>query len=213
MSIHPRARAIVFAISMALLVVACSSVATQYPLSAEPRPVDKDRFEGIWLHHKEPLVLRFASNGIARIAGVEWKDDQFRLVQAEVIVTIGKKSNFLSVRFQRDGKWMDHYYFLQYHFTDQGDLLLWLPNAAVFKEAIGTNRLQGMVVKKGQYDTDITITNAPTALLEFIDAPENLTLFNYREPMVLRKISVLELPQILWREREKAEQPTPGDKK
>lgn len=202
MSIRSNAVSAACVISIAALLAGCSTVTTQNPLSAEHKPIDKDKFEGVWLLDKEAVSLRFTSNGTARIAGVEWKDDQFRLVQGEMIVTKGKKFNFLSVRFQEDGKWMDHYCFLQYDFTDQGDLLLWLPNDDVFEEAIKTNRLHG-VVKKEMYSTDITITNALGILLEFIDNPENPSLFNYREPIVLRRIAG----------QEKAEQLTAGDKK
>ena len=31
---------------------------------------------------------------------------------------------------------MDHYPFVQYRFTDHGELVLWLPNDEVFEEAV-----------------------------------------------------------------------------
>jgi len=51
--------------------------------------------------------------------------------------------------------------------------------------------------------SDITITNALGVLRQFINDPENLTLFEYREPVVLRRIG----------EKANAEQPAAGDEK
>ena len=100
MKIHTTLCAILVAISVSLLVAGCTSVTTQYPLSADAKPLDKEKFEGTWLIDKNAFSIRFASNGVARIAGVEWKDDQFQLLQGEMIVTEGKENNFLSVRFR-----------------------------------------------------------------------------------------------------------------
>lgn len=178
----------IIAISVFLLVSGCSSVTTDRPLSADSKPLDKEKFEGTWLFGDDALTVRFASNGVGRLAGVEWKDDQFQLAQGEMIVTEGKKNNFLSVRFQEDGVWTNEYCFFQYSFTDQGDLLLWLPNPDVFEHAIKTNALSG-VVRKEQFSTSVTVTNATGVLLDFINQPERLDLFKYKEPVVLRRIA------------------------
>ena len=62
------------------------------------------------------------------------------------------------------------------------------PDVEVFEGVVTNHLLQG-VLQKGQYSSDITITNAPGALLEFIDQPRDQRLFNYTEPMILRKIA------------------------
>ncbi|MDD5707600.1 MAG: hypothetical protein PHR35_16890 [Kiritimatiellae bacterium] len=176
------------AIALALFVIGCSSVTIEQPLSAHPTPVDKDKFEGTWLVEKSAVDVKFASNGVARIAGTEWEEDHFRLVQGEMIVTEGKENKYISIRFEEDGVWTNWYYFIQYKFTDSGDLVLWLPNADAFETAIKTNALQGLVTKE-QYSKSINVTNAPAALLDFMDDPEGRDLFGYREPIVLRRIA------------------------
>ncbi|MFH1038637.1 MAG: hypothetical protein V1789_08240 [PVC group bacterium] len=179
---------VLLSISAMLLTSGCSSVTTKHPLSNNPKPIDQEKFEGVWLVDDTVVHVQFGSNGIAQIAGLEWENNQFHIVQGEMIVTEGDKHNFLSVRFQEDGKWMDDYLFLAYKFSEQGDLILWLPNEDVFEEAIEKKQLDG-VIKQQQYSTDITITTAPEKLLEFIIDPDNLKLFEYREPMILRKVA------------------------
>jgi len=176
-------------IVLALLVGSgCSSVITTHPLSPNPEPIDKEKFEGVWLLDDGTAHVKFSSNGIAQVAGLEWKKDKFRVNRCEAIVTQGKKHNFLSVRYlEGDGEW-EGYYFLPYKFTDHGDLILWPPVPDVFEEMVESGKLQGMV-EKSEYSISITITNAPGALLNIINDPDNLELFNYREPVVLRRIA------------------------
>ena len=172
-----------------VLTLSCSSVTIRYPISNSPEPIDQEKFEGIWLVDDDEVIhVKFAGNGIARIAGLEWENNQFTMMRGEMIISAGDEHNFLSVRFQEDDKWMNDYYFLIYKFTEKGDLVLWLPNVDAFEEAIRKKQLQG-IIEKEQYSTNITITNASEKLLEFINDPDNLMLFEYREPIVLYKIT------------------------
>jgi hypothetical protein len=178
---------------VALLSLGCSSVTTVHPLPWRIEPADQGRFEGTWLVGDDSFQIRFADNGVARFAGLDWEDDRFRLEQGEMTICRGEHLGFLSVRTQEDGEWMNHYYLVQFKFTDPGELLLWLPNADAFAEAVAQNRLEATVDGDGT-GTDITITSPPEALLELIDDPDDLELFDYRDPIVLRRVTVWEPP-------------------
>ena len=167
----------------------CSSVTTTHPLSSDHKSIDREKFEGVWQMDESVVHVKFSPNGIAQIAGLKWDKDEFRMGKAKAIVTEGKKHNFLSVQFQEDtGEWASGYYFLAYKFTDQGDLILWLPVPEVFEASVETKQLQG-TIEEGEYSKNVTITNEPGALLEIINDPDNLQAFDYTEPMVLKKIS------------------------
>jgi hypothetical protein len=75
-----------FFIPLLLLLSGCSFVTTQQPLSSAPEPIDRDKFEGAWLSEEEVVFIRFAASGVARLAGLDWKDDQFQMVQGEMII-------------------------------------------------------------------------------------------------------------------------------
>jgi hypothetical protein len=187
MNILKKIRLSFFFIPLLLLLSSCTFVTTQQPLSSAREPIDRDKFEGAWLSEEEVVFIRFAANGVARLAGLDWKDDQFQMVQGEMIITRGKKNNYISVRFQEEGKWQARYYLLQYEFTDRGDLLLWFPNEDVFAKAVEDGMLQGEV-KTEPYRDDIFITDSPEKVLRFIENPGPLRLFNTGEPLILKKI-------------------------
>ncbi len=193
MSIIKKTCLLLFFIPLLLLLSGCSFVTTRQPLSSAPEPIDRDKFEGAWLSEEEVVFIRFAASGVARLAGLDWKDDQFQMVQGEMIITRGKKNNFLSVRFQEDGKWMDRYYLLQYKFTDQDELLLWFPNEDVFAKAVEEGKLEGEV-KQDPHGDDIFITDAPEKILRFIENPGPLQFFKTGKPLILKKIKTAKEP-------------------
>lgn len=188
MGIHMSRTATVLAIVVAVLLGGCSSVTLKHPLSIDPKPVDKDKLEGTWLVGTSTVTVRFAKNGIAKLAATIWKDDEFRLRRGEMIVTEGTRHNFLSVRIEDEhGKMPDAYGFLQYAFVNDGDLVVWAPNVKVFEEAVEKKILQGGI-ERGQ-STRITVASKPADVLAFIDDPDRTDVFVYGEPTVLRKIA------------------------
>jgi len=174
---------------LALLVGSgCSSVQTTHPLSSDPKPIDKEKFEGAWLFEEGIINVKFAEDGVAKFVALKWKNDTFLLIQAEAIVAEGENSNYISFRIlEGDGK-SELYFFSQYQFTDDGDLIMWFPNISEFEKMVESKRLQG-VVDKSEYSTDIHIKNEPESLLKIIDDPDNMKLFEYRNPMILKKIA------------------------
>lgn len=174
-----------------IFIAGCDSVTMWQPLSADPQPIDREQFEGAWrLNGAASFNIRFGDDGLGRIAFLEWQDGEFLMRRGQMIVTEGKAHNFLSVRFEEDGQW-SAYHLAQYRFTPQGELILWLPNIKIFEEAVEGDRLQG-VIERGRRATNVMLTNEPAKILEFVDDPDNLTLFNYRNPIVMKKVAGVE---------------------
>jgi len=166
----------------------CSSVMTKHPLSAQSKLIDKEKIEGVWLVEDDLFHVKFDSNSVAQIVGIGWGSNQFYMMRGEVILTEGDENNFASIRFQdEEGKWWDSYIFFPYTFSEQGDLILWLPKEDIFEEAIEKEELYG-IIKREKYSSKITVTDSSSKLLSFIKAQGNLKLFQYTEPTVLRKI-------------------------
>lgn len=172
---------------MMFFICACSAVSTSYPLNNRPTPVDQERFEGTWMLEGGTVSLRFAQDGVAHIAGVEWEGGKFRMVQGEMIVALGVPTNYLSIRFDDQGKWLEQYALVRYKFTDQGDLVIWLPDPEAFESVIEAKELKG-VIERDRYSCEILLTEPPDSLIRFMNDPQRQNLFNYHEPMVLKRI-------------------------
>lgn len=165
----------------------CSSVTMLQPLPRAEGVIDQERLSGEWVSGDQVIYVRFGGNGIGQFAGLDWKDDRFQVEIGELIVSAGHEHNFFSVRVQEKGKWEEQYYFAQYRFTDQGDLVVWQPEVAAFEKAVEAGRLEG-TVQKGSYGSSVTLTGAPDVILTFIDNPENDALFEYKDPMVFKRL-------------------------
>ncbi|MFK5922426.1 MAG: hypothetical protein QM496_09625 [Verrucomicrobiota bacterium] len=173
-----------------LLLCQCSSVTTTQPLTSKPKAIDKEKFEGTWLVDGKgnSLQVKFDDNGIAQIAALEWKDGHFEIETMEMTVAEKGEYKFISLRAKEKGQWMKNYYFAQYKFTEQGDLIVWLPDSKAFENAIKEKLLSGKI-KPGKYTTDVNISSDANTLLKLISGSKNSELFDYQTPIILRKIA------------------------
>ena len=179
---------------LGLVLVGCDSVGTRYPLSADPQPIDAEQFEGAWMVDNDVIHIHYDSQGVARMAGVEWDNetDSFKLNEAEIIVAEGEGHNYMSVGIADDeaaeaGK-VEEYLLVQYYFTDEPDMVIWMPISGAFVAAVESGKLKGEITK-GEMSSSILLTDSGETIIKFLDDPENDDLFEYREPMILRKIS------------------------
>jgi hypothetical protein len=170
-----------------LVVGGCSSVTLVQPLPQSPDAAERGRFEGEWIAEDQVLYVRFGSGGIGQFAGVDWKEDRFQLERGEFILSRGRTHHFLTLRVQEKGAWEDRYYFVQYHFTAQGDLVLWLPDVGAFREAVAQGKLAG-VGETGRESGSVTIASPPETVLAFLNDPANGPLFDYRDPMIVKRL-------------------------
>jgi len=171
-----------------VLGIGCSSVTTLQPLPRSSDLAERARFEGVWISDDDLIQVRFDKDGLGHFAGLGWDDEKFKLERGEMIVAAGKDLGFLSVRVEEDdGEWMHRYYLLQYRFTDSGDLVLWNPQPEPFADAVDAGTLEG-TVERSDSGVDAVILGQPADLLAFIDDPEDLTLFDYRDPMIFKRI-------------------------
>jgi hypothetical protein len=176
--------------TVALLGSGCTLVLTELPVSSQPCPIDRDQLEGTWQLKDGAIQVRFSDDGIARLATLDWVDDHFEKLEGEMIVAPGREYNYVSLRGQErsDQAVEGEYLLAQYRITDGGELLLWIADNQAFERAIEEQHLAGTVSRE-RYSTTILVTAAPEALVAFLDDPDNGPLFDYTEPLVLRRIA------------------------
>jgi hypothetical protein len=174
-------------IAAVLAAAGCSSVTTKYPLVEKRQPIDKEKFEGSWLLDKDVITIKFDTTGTARIGGVDWKDNRFQLSEGEMIVAVGQNANYLSVRTKEEDGWADRYYLFEYKFDSDKILILWEPDLAAFEAAVKSGQLRG-TVKKENSSTEISLTDSPGVVLDFLNKSKDKGLFDYHKPSILMKI-------------------------
>ncbi len=173
-----------------LLLCQCSSVTTTHPLTSKPESLDKEKFEGTWLVDGKgnTLQVKFDDSNTAQIAALEWKRDHFELETMEMTLVKKGEHKFISLRAKEKGQWMKNYFFAQYKFTEQGDLIAWIPDSKAFENAIKEKLIQGKV-EPGKYSTGINISSDANSLLKLISGSKNSELFDSKNPIILRKIA------------------------
>jgi len=175
-------------VAVALAPVGCSSVTLRHPLPANGGASDRAQLEGCWRSGGEVVFVEFSDDGVGRIAGVDWKDGRFQLGEAEMVVSRAADRGFLSVRTRGTSGWDRELYLLEFHATDDGDLVLWAPDPEAFAVAVDQGRLEG-TVERDEHSLNVTLTGAPEKVLAFLGDPASGELFDLRRPIVVTRVT------------------------
>lgn len=171
----------------ALWAVGCSMVSVREPLPMTDRPDARAMLEGTWQLEDGMGELRFQADGIGQFAALEWEDNDFKIVRGEIHLSNAADLGLMSVRTQEDGEWEDRYLVVAYKVVQNGDLVVWTCQAETFADAVESGALAGEV-SRGRYGTDVELSSEPTAVLDFISGSNAVQLFNWRDPMVIRRL-------------------------
>ena len=126
------------ALVLALLVVSgCSTVTTKSQLGTPLAAEDAKKLEGVWmLPDGDPLWIRHAGDNQLQVAGVEWKDNRFRLVELTAYITADDDQHYVNFTSAEDADAEAPFHFLRIVATDGDYLILAPPKAEAFAAAI-----------------------------------------------------------------------------
>ncbi|MFP4141466.1 MAG: hypothetical protein ACLFVY_12975 [Phycisphaerae bacterium] len=175
---------------IASIFVGCGGVFTAKPLTQTTATELRKPLTGTWVTGDNALQIRFDSNGVGHIGGVQWdkKKERFTLTEGELRAVKTADQRFLSVRFRNeDGSWPGEHSLLAYNVLDSGDWIIWSADENAFAKVVENETLAGKV-QKDEKITRVTLTGKPVAILKAISDDDAAGLFNYRKPVVLRKL-------------------------
>ena len=177
-------------VALAVLAVGgCSSVTLVKPLPANTSASDRAQLEGRWASGGEILFVRFTDDGIGKVAGVDWKNGRFELAEAELVVSRIADRGFLSLRSRGTNGWDQEYFLVEYHFTSDGDLVIWEPDPEAFAAVVGQGLIEG-TVERGEHTVNVTLTGASEKVLAFLGDPANGELFDLRRPTIATRLVI-----------------------
>ncbi|MFP4356522.1 MAG: hypothetical protein ACLFUJ_15520 [Phycisphaerae bacterium] len=184
------AKPTLLAATLALLALAgCSSVTTSHPLTESTAAELQKTLTGTWVAGDSALRLQFDSKGIGRLAGVNWDDqaEEFLIYQGQIHAIQADDQMFLSLRVKsQDSGWSPDYVLLAGRIIDSGDWVLWQAKPEDFARAVQKGTFDGKVTKD-ERSTNVELTGKPAAILKTLQAHSS-NLFDYRQPIVLRKL-------------------------
>jgi hypothetical protein len=167
-------------VMIALMLTGCSSIVMQTPFpDTDLTKEEMSSLRGTWQLGEAALSIEFTTNGLPRMAFVEWKDGRFQLVERELHVTRRKDAYYLSLQAEEQG-----HLFAAFK-PQQNEILVWGPDPAFFKNRIASGELKGSIKEESQ-SVEIMLTTPAHEILELI-ATEPAAI-DYTDPLILKKL-------------------------
>ncbi|MCU0612397.1 MAG: hypothetical protein MUE60_11485 [Candidatus Eisenbacteria bacterium] len=167
-----------------LLFAGCSSVTTLSPLPADVDTPELETFAGTWQFENEVVHVALREEGVACVASLAWDDSAFVTKQGELTVTHGEHRSFFCLAAFDAEIPSDEFLFFQYRFLSPDELIVWQPRIESFQNAVDNGQLGAA---DGSTNGHLVLDVESAALLAFIDDPARSDLFEYEDPMVLRR--------------------------
>ena len=164
------------------------------PIAPSMMNVDDPTLEGTWcardkdqtvfyhMHHSDKDL-----RGTMHIIGVEVPKSGSKMTQAPMELITARIAGMSVLSFRNTGpKENKTYGFMRYEFDWRGRLKLWMADDNVFADAVLTGKLRGKA-KKGQFGTDVTLTDTSERIAAFIATQAGKSAFS-GDPLIMEKV-------------------------
>lgn len=162
-----------------LFLAGCTAVTMKEPFP-ETLLTEEERsgLEGVWQLEEMAINIAFTSKGVPWMAVVEWEEDEFQLQKYRLHFT--KHNDALYFCMPTEPGITNEYFFVELK-QDAKQVLVWLPNEDVFEALVE----KGLLAESADGDV-LQLESSAKEILELIST--NSAVFNYKEPMLLRKL-------------------------
>lgn len=169
----------------ALFLCSCDAVITKSPVAESTDSPLQERLEGTWYKDDKALVVAFDSVGSGVIGGLEWKNDEFEVSQAELNAVEIDGQYYLSLKpLEEDDP--EGYMFATFRLDKENEIQVFIPNLKEVEKLISEGKVSGKV-DKGRYATSITVEDVE----ELIKAAKPVEqFFKTDEPLVMKRLTV-----------------------
>lgn len=166
----------------------CSVVSSKYTIGERIQEDVSEQFDGVWDFDDSICYVKYLKNGELRLAGIEWKEKNFKLEEMTVILTKCGERNFINFRdLEILGENDSDYLFGCYCSITENLLTVWAPKINAFEEAINSEKIKGKITK-GKHSTTIHIKEPQESLCDFIKNNDISKLFDLENPAIYKRI-------------------------
>ena len=160
--------------------VGCTAVTMKEPFpETKLSEEEREALIGAWYLEDEMVYhVAFTSNGVPWMAWMEWADEKFQTRQMRIHFT--KHADSLYFCLPVEPGETNEYLFAEFQ-QDEGKALVWLPDEDACEGLVEKGLLE-----KDEAAEDLRLRNPAEDVLELIAT--NSAVFNYKEPIILRKL-------------------------
>ena len=173
-------------------ITGCSSVTSLHPVGTPVAAEQGKKLDGAWLTDDNVFYLKYLANGKLRIAGVEWKDDQFKLHTMEGFFGQDDGIYYLSVKNDGKDQSPPTYTFVRLAMPNKRTLVVFPPHVEAFQKAVQSGHLTGEVDgEEGDSDASVRLQGSKKQVDDFIDGNKAGEQFDLDSPLVLKRLGKL----------------------
>lgn len=169
----------------AMLLSSCDAVITQTPVADSTASPLQEQLEGTWYKDDRSMLIAFDTNGSGYVAGLEWRNDEFKISKAELNAVEADGNHYLSMKpLEEDGP--DGYMFTAINLEKENEIQIYIPDLKKIETLISEGKVPGKV-DKGRYSTMIHVDDVKLLIKE---AKPLEDYFQVEDSMTLKRLSV-----------------------
>jgi len=173
-------------VAVFLFAAGCSSVSSMHPVGVADAELG-ERLTGTWEANGESVHIHHIADGVIRIAGVQWKDNAFKLSEFTATVTRNKLVGYVNLWHEGKEDEPTTYSFMRILSVDDEHLVVVGPEVGAFKQAVNDGDLKGTVTER-ENSTSVVLKGEKGELDDYILPSRAGQQFSLSSPMVLRRL-------------------------
>ena len=170
------------ALIIVVAVCGCMKVASVTPVGEHPKEIFHADWDGTWINKEQPVKIRVADQqkGVLQVAWVEEKGG--RLVMESYQIEVWEAGEWTFGNFKTQESPAPYLWGLVK--IDQGQIIIWPPDPAHFKNLVQTGVLPGNVEKDG----DVVLKKLTSAQIKAMMSEARGVCFNWNTPIVFFRV-------------------------
>ena len=179
----------------AIVISGCTSVTSVNQLGTKPVKLDSEEWDGTWSNAKGQMFfikVKDPAKGILRVAYVEHKKGDFRISKFDMAVKEGKSSKFCNIQVKgivpedeeelKDKEYAGSYYWMLIE-NKKNTMIVFFPNDEKIGELIKEGKIKGVKKKSA-----LILQGTSEEITKFVESQKNGELYEWKEPMTLRRM-------------------------
>jgi hypothetical protein len=172
----------VFALLASALIFGCAAVTSVEPVGERPKEISQNEWGGTWIHMSQSVTIKVSDEqkGLLQVAWVEEKEwGSLKIESYQVAIRESGEWIFGNVKEKEESL---HYYWALVK-KDVGQIIVWAPDPAQFRELVQTGVLRGKVEKR-----DIILDKLTPDDLKVILSGDKGVCFDWQNPLVFFRL-------------------------